>query len=485
MDIQESTPQLKQFRQELYEAFDLRRDALMDLIDALSSTPDARSVVELSLNPFFRRQYSSVHDAIAHLFQRSEPEKADEERRAWEQKWARLIANYLPRPQQRPFWLFGTDVVPIPRPFSPTLAERMFVYQPNTVKGNKPITIGHQYSHLVFFPEETHPDEPPWAVPMMVRRVSSDQKATSVGAEQINALMKDETLHFHDDFCLHVADSVYSAVPYLGPVVVQEHKNLVHVTRARGNRVFYRQAPPVQGESRQGHPTWYGERFDLKDASTWGEPDAVEETSFTTRRGRPYHVRLEGWHDLLMRGKKDLPMHKYSFTLIRVRVLDEEGRRVYKRPLWLIVIGTRRHEISLLGGWEAYDRRCDVEHYFRFGKQRLLMAAYQTPDVEHEENWMQIVALAHMQLWLAHDLAEAMLRPWEQYLPQTERSAASPTMVQRDLGRIIQRIGTPAEPPKRRGKSPGRAKGDQQPRRRRCPVIKKAKMTHKGVSKAA
>ncbi len=319
----------------------------------------------------------------------------------------------------------------------------------------------------------------------MVRRVSSDQKTTSVGAEQINALMKDETLPFHDDFCLHVADSVYSAVTYLGPVAVQEHENLVHVTRARGNRVFYRQPPHVQGESGQGHPTWYGGRFDLKDASTWGEPDTEEETSFTTRRARTYHVRLEGWHDLLMRGKKHLPMHKYPFTLIRVRVLDEEGRCVFKRPLWLIVIGKRRHEISLLEAWEAYGRRCDVEHYFRFGKQRLLMAAYQTPDVEHEENWMQIVALAHVQLWLAHDLAEAMPRPWEQYLPQTERGAASPTMVQRDFGRIIHKIGTPAEPPKRRGKSPGRTKGDQQPRRRRCPVIKKATKTYTSVSKAA
>jgi len=32
-----------------------------------------------------------------------------------------------------------------------------------------------------------------------------------------------------------------------------------------------------------------------------------------------------------------------------------------------------------------------------------LMVAYQTPDVGHEENWMQIVALTMMQLWLARD----------------------------------------------------------------------------------
>jgi len=479
MDIQETVSQLKQFRQELYEAFDLRRDALMELIDALSSTPNARSVVELSLSPFFHREYSSVHDAIAQLFQPTEPEKTEEERRAFEQKWVRMIAPYLPEPQRRNFWLLGTDVVPIPRPFARTLADRTFVHQPNTLRGNKPVTIGHDYSHLVVFPEKTHAGDPPWAVPMIVRRVRSEEKATGVGAEQIGALIKDETLPFHEKLCVHVADSVYSAVTYLGPVAVKGLGNLVNVVRSRGNRVFYRQASPVEGKRGKGHPTWYGERFDLKDPSTWGEPDAVEETTFTNRKGRVYRVQLEGWHDLLMRGKKGLPMHEHPFTLIQARVLDEEGNPVFERTLWLIVIGERRHELSLVEAWEAYGQRYDVEHYFRFGKQRLLMAAYQTPDVEHEENWMQIVALVYMQLWLARDLAEPLLRPWEQYLPEAKRETLSPSFVQRDFGRIIRQIGTPARPPKPRGNSLGRAKGEKQPPRKRRPVIKKANKASK------
>jgi len=329
------------------------------------------------------------------------------------------------------------------------------------LRGNKPVTIGHDYSHLVLFPEKTNADAPPWAVPMIVRRVHSDEKATGVGAEQIDALMKDETLPFHDELCVHVADSLYSAVTYLGPVAVQEHKNLVNVVRSRANRVFYRQAPPVEGKRGQGHPTWYGARFDPKDPSTWGEPDVVEETTFTNRKGRVYRVRLEGWQNLLMTGRRDLPMHRHPFTLIRARVLDEQGNPVFKHTLWLIVIGERRHELSLVEAWEAYGQRYDVEHYFRFGKQRLLMAACQTPEVEHEENWMQIVALVYMQLWLARDLAEALPRPWERYLPEAKRETASPSTVQRDFGRIIWQIGTPAEPPKPRGKSPGRAKGER------------------------
>jgi hypothetical protein len=474
--------QLEQFRQELYAAFNLRRDALMELIDALSSTPNAHSVVELSLSPFFRRGYSSVSDAIAHFFRPSEPEKTDEERRAWEKKWVRLVASYLPEPQQRKFWLFGTDVVPIPRVFAQTLADRTFVYQPNTVvKGNKPVTIGHQYSHLVFFPEKVDADDPPWVVPLVVRRVHSDEKATSMWVEQIKVLMEDETLPFHKDLCVHVGDSVYSAVTALGPVTKQEYDNLVNVARASSNRVFYRQPPSVREKRGKGHPTWYGERFDLKDASTWGEPDQVQETTFTSRKKRIYRVRLEGWHNLLMRGKQGFPMHQHPFTLIRVRMLDEQGRPVHERTLWLIVMGKRRHELSLVEAWEAYSQRYDVEHFFRFGKQRLLMATYQTPDVEHEENWMWIVALANTQLWLARDVAESLPRPWERYLPEAESNTASPSTVQRDWGRIIQQIGTPAQPPKPRGKSPGRAKGERQPSRERHPVIKKGENASKPV----
>lgn len=183
-----------------------------------------------------------------------------------------------------------------------------------------------------------------------------------------------------------------------------------------------------------------------------------------------------------MRGKKDLPMHKYPFTLVRARVLDEQGQPVFKRTLWLVVMGERRDELSLVEAWEAYGQRYDIEHYFRFGKQRLLMAAYQTPEVEHEENWQQIVKLASVQLWLARDLAAARLRPWERYLPQANAQVASPSLVQRDFERIIRQIGTPASAPKRRGKSLGRAKGTRPARRKRHSVIKKSKKAPKKVS---
>ena len=49
----------------------------------------------------------------------------------------------------------------------------------------------------------------------------------------------------------------------------------------------------------------------------------------------------------------------------------------------------------------------------RFGKQRLLMTQFQTPDVEHEENWIQFVLLAYVQLW-----ATISVKKWAGFINQ-------------------------------------------------------------------
>jgi len=108
---------------------------------------------------------------------------------------------------------------------------------------------------------------------------------------------------------------------YLGRVGSQ--RNLVSVTRASQNRVFYRQFPVEQGRGGPGHPRWYSGAFNLKDSTTLEPPDATAETTFTTKQGRTYWVPLQGWHNLLMRGKRGWPMQRYPFTWIGAVVLDE------------------------------------------------------------------------------------------------------------------------------------------------------------------
>jgi hypothetical protein len=140
-EMQVSLEQLRQFRQQLYSSLAYRGDTIMDLLDALSSNTTAKSVVELSLNPLFRRGY---------------------------------------------------------------------VYQPNTIASNKPVTIGHQYSTLVLFPENLQASAPPWVVPLSLRRVTTQETKRSIGVQQVNLLLNDQTLPFHQQLFVQVVDSEYS-----------------------------------------------------------------------------------------------------------------------------------------------------------------------------------------------------------------------------------------------------------------------------------
>ena len=98
-------------------------------------------------------------------------------------------------------------------------------------------------------------------------------------------------------------------------------------------------------------------------------------------------------------------MNEYSFTVIRIIITDENNNQVYKRPMWLMVSGKRRQDLSLIQIWQSYKRRYDIEHFFKFGKMQLLMDKFQTPETTHEESWWQIASLAYAQLYMAQELA--------------------------------------------------------------------------------
>ena len=177
---------------------------------------------------------------------------------------------------------------------------------------------------------------------------------------------------------------------------------------------------------------------------------------------------------MLMRGSHDCPMHSLPFTLMQIQVTTPEGIRIWK-PMWLIILGQRRDELTITEAYQSDRQRYDVEHLLRFGKQRLLLNATTTPEVEHEENWVELSFLAYVQLWAARKLALTLPRSWERYLPQKTEGFLSPSMVQRDMNRIITEIGTPANLPKPRGYSSGRTTGMIQTKRTRHQVIKKVK----------
>ena len=104
---------------------------------------------ELSLETVFRRQYSSVYHAIAAFFDADKADDGERTRCQQEIEQMHLLALYVSVPEKRSYWLFATDAISNRRQFARTLQDRGFVYWPNSVAGNKPVTIEHSYSVLV------------------------------------------------------------------------------------------------------------------------------------------------------------------------------------------------------------------------------------------------------------------------------------------------------------------------------------------------
>jgi hypothetical protein len=117
----------------------------MDFVNALSSNATAKAMVELPQNPQFQWTCTALNKSIAVECLR-------------DIQIARLAAKTIEPQQPRKFYLLGTDVISSPRLYAETLPDRGFVYQVNTIKGKKPIVIGHPYSFLAALPERDEGD---------------------------------------------------------------------------------------------------------------------------------------------------------------------------------------------------------------------------------------------------------------------------------------------------------------------------------------
>ena len=331
---------------------------------------------------------------------------------------------------------------------------------------------------LAYLPERPDMNTPPWLIPLACTRVDTTQNAELVGMEQIATCIKSQSA-FSSQLSVSLGDTAYNNPLCLN--IAKNNDNQVHVSRSRNNRkFFYPHATEETTEpKKRGRPKAYGDVHALNHPETWREPDETIEFSKISAQGKIQIIKIDCWNEMIMRGKKGCKLSDYPLCLLRVRVYKESGELLFKRPLWLTAAGKRRLELSLLDIFSSYRQRFDIEHFFRFGKNRLLMDKIQTPDVRHEEAWWQIVMIAYAQLYLARSLANSFPNPWEKYLPSFNACGAikQPTQVQKDFERIIRWIGTPAQPPKPCQKALGRQLGDIQVKRLIHPIVKKRKNT--------
>ena len=461
----------------LYELFSKRKDAIMNLLDALTSEGrKCNSVVELSNASFFQRQYSSVTDAIADGLPSAQ----------WD-KIRQLVYNVISANRgddndrdngnnKKPI-RFIIDCTPNPRPHAKKLSDRHITHMPNPAPGNKPICVGHQYSVLALVNDKPIEREKHWLIPLSAKRVGSDKKGNEVGMQQIIDNIED--LGLQEELTISIGDTLYGTEECRK--IANGQDNLVHIFRLNGKRNLFVMPPMAESSSQKGRKQEFGIKMNLGNLSGHPVCHHTAEVEYQGSKGKKYTATIKGWDNMLLRGSRKFRSSQHPLNLIQITITDEQGNAIYKKPLWLGIFGKKRHEITMVDAYQHYRSRYDIEHFFRFGKNNLLMDAYQTSDVVHEEQWWELCMLAYTQLYLAKETSESLPQPWERYLPAYQNSnnrpqiIASPSQTQRGFSKVLSTIGTPARDCVARGKAPGRTLGAVQTKRENYPVIFKAK----------
>jgi len=225
--------------------------------------------------------------------------------------------------------------------------------------------------------------------------------------------------------------------------------------RLKSNQCFYKQAPPHTGK--RGAPRKDGARLKLDDPSTHQSPDGTWDG--TDGKGHPIQIR---WCEKMH--VKDARW--LELTVIQVIRPQAKSSERDPRISWFYYLGQDPQEglakVALL-----YGLRFCQEHGYRFDKQALLWTEPRLRTPEQFDRWSHIVAIAHNHLVIARDLVEAELRPWE-----NKQRMPTPQHVRRGLAKFLSQLGTPARPPKPRGKSKGRSYGTQVGKAKRFPVVR-------------
>ncbi len=423
---------LVDFRHGLYGCFTRARDALFEVGDALLTAPAARALVELSQAPSFQRRWPSLYAAL-------------HDGRLDRAALRRLFARYAPRPAPGQRLVLGLDTSPIHRPAAHTVADRTLVYAPNLPAGATAVRPGWACSTLVVLPAPVSS----WTYVLDNERVPSSATATTIGAEQVRAV-----LPLLPSRPLLVADGHYGTATWVSATAALPCDQLL---RAKRSAVLYRPAPPRTGK--RGAPGKDGPRFKGSDPATHGEPDG--QWRGVDARGQAVEVAC--WANLHLKACRDVPI-----TAVRIIRAGAAGTKRDPRESWFWWLGEDMPPLPDLP--RLYARRFGVEHGYKFDKQHLLWDAPRVRTPAQFERWTQLVAAVHNQLVLARPLAALALRPWD-----ARRRPASPQQVRRGMGRIVAQVGTPVRPPRPRGKSPGRAAGAIVQRATRHPVLRKTR----------
>jgi len=150
------------------------------------------------------------------------------------------------------------------------------------------------------------------------------------------------------------------------------------------------------------------------------------------------------------------PLPLIEGSIIRLQVERLPGDRNPK-PVWLWSSQPELTHSDVNRLWQAFLRRFDLEHTFRFLKQTLGWTRPRIRTSDQGERWTWIILAAHTQLRLARHLTSDLRRPWEK--PITEPHRLTPARIRRGFRNLRPKTTLPARAPKPSRPGPGRPPG--------------------------
>jgi hypothetical protein len=202
----------------------------------------------------------------------------------------------------------------------------------------------------------------------------------------------------------------------------------------------------------------HGDKFKLADSATWSKP--METLTDTDEKLGPVHIQL--WKELHF--KKAAP---HPLILIRIERMEAKDTRRDPQVVWLAWVGESPPPLEKW--WRLYLRRWLIEPWYHLAKSRLYWTLPRLKTPEQSQTWSDLMPLLTWQLWVARPLVTDNPLPWQK--PQEH---PTPQRVLQGMGGLLTQIGTPARPPKPRGKAPGWPQGKPRKPATRYRVVKKA-----------
>ncbi|MGW2822716.1 NF041680 family putative transposase [Streptomyces sp. NPDC001443] len=427
------------FRGRFYECLTARRDELFELVDAVLCADGAvRSPVDLTLLPEHRRGHGAMYGGLTH---------------------GRIDINQL---RTVPAGLslsrfeggrlvLAVDASPWLRSDAPCSADRLFCHVYGRAKTASQFIPGWPYSFVAVL----EPGATSWTASLDVIRLGPADDATAITAAQLRGVVERLIVagqwQAGDPDIVIVSDAGYD-VTRLTWVLRDLPVELVG--RVRSDRVMRLPKPLRVHDPKGGRPPKHGPEFRFAKPETWPEPAITDTSNYgkaETRAWDRVHPKLthrSSWLD----HEGELPL--VEGTLIRLKVehlsKDRDAPPVW---LWSSETGATPNDVDRF--WQAFLRRFDLEHTFRFAKRTLGWTPPKLHTPEAADRWTWILIVAHTQLRPARPLATDLRRPWEK--PAADR--LTPARVRRGFRDIPAHLACPARVPKPRGAGAGRPPG--------------------------